>query len=162
MNDLNTTKYDNVKKSIRISLKYLAIIIVARVLWGFFSLSSYSNKNVYTPPYKPSINEIIVYVADSLNNRSPVWTDSVTELTGVILPDYKTIQYNFDFKINPLKYNIPKLKEIMDTTVFEASIKGEGFRVLKDSGVTIIYNYCDTGNRPLFKLVYTPDRYKGV
>jgi hypothetical protein len=162
MENLNRTKLDNLKGSAKSILKYIGIVILIKIVWSFVSFSSHGNKGAYIPPYVPSLNEMLVSVADSLNNKGVVWNDSITEFTGVTLPQSKAIQYNYQLKIDASKYNIGKLKKIMDTSVFNNAIKGEDCRTFKDSGVTIIYNYCDISNKFLFQCIYTPYRYKGV
>ena len=107
-----------------------------------------------------SIEKILSIAADSINQKAPIWLDSITELSGAIALPNKTLQYNYSLKIDAAKYNIPVLKKSAERTVFTTFIHGSSFALFKKNDVTAVYNYTDMKNNFLFKFIFTPNRYK--
>ena len=115
--------------------------------------------NNATPPDN-YINLQLIKAADSVNKIGHNYDDSMTEFISAHSLPNKIFQYNYVLKIDTNKYDIRKLKEIDEKQIFDSVIMTAAFKEIRDYNVTIIYNFIDMNQNPLYKLVFTPDTYK--
>ena len=63
-------------------------------------------------------------------------------------------------KIDASKYDMKKLKEFNEQNLSKNFEDTSATGFYKKNNITISYNYTDTGMRPLYKIVFTPDKCK--
>ncbi len=111
--------------------------------------------------HKPTINEILVASADSLNKRCPKQLDALTKITSVSVLPNKTLQFNYATEFDTTKFDMATVKEKVKAKLFDEFINTPSCKMFRDSSVTIIYCYNNTNGDFLFKEVFSPDTYKG-
>ena len=107
-----------------------------------------------------NILDMLNYTADSLNKNTSAMSDSITILENVVVLPDKTIQYNYALKLDAKKYDIHKVKRILERSIFDSIINVPSFKSCRDSSVTAIFNFTDIKMKPLFKIEFTPNEYK--
>ena len=98
--------------------------------------------------------------ADDLNKNSYTWKDSVTEFINAVVISDSEFQYNFALKIDTSKYDMKKLKVLNEENLFNNFKDTSATGSFKKNNITITYNYTDTNMHPLYKIIFTPDRFK--
>jgi hypothetical protein len=101
----------------------------------------------------------LIKVVDSMNKLIPLRVDSLTEYTGVQLLSLNTLQLRVKLNIDSSKYNLRKLKKLIDSTWFKEVIMGETLKDMRDNDVSLIYDFFDMNNDSMFTLKYTPATY---
>lgn len=151
------------RSNIKNALRGFAIFCVTYLVYKLM-ISPFHSNNVYKNNKSP-IDTNFIYTAlqtavDSINTHSNFWIDSITEFKNALVLPNKTLQYNYVLKIDTNKYNIRKIKELDEKNLFDNFIKTSSCKTFRDSSVTIIYNYTDIKMNALYKIVFSPDKYK--
>ncbi|MDQ6903611.1 MAG: hypothetical protein M3139_11425 [Bacteroidota bacterium] len=107
-----------------------------------------------------NITNILQYDADSMNRNTSLFSDSTTTLRDVSVIPAKTIQFNYTLKLDPNKYNMPKVKRVLEKNLLDSIVNSSSFKVYRDSSVIVVFNFTDIKMNPLFKIKFTPDNYK--
>lgn len=144
-------------------LAYIGYKLVSPVFYMNDRPKMYSQTNtIKTDTINTTFNitNLLVGDADSANRNPSAWSDSMIIFQNAVVTSKKTIQYNLALKIDRNKYNIPKVKRLMEKNLLDSFINLPAFKVAKDSNVTIVFNFTDIKMKPLFKIALTPDKYK--
>jgi hypothetical protein len=158
------------KKIIKNYFRYVGILIVSylgyKLIAPAFNMNDrpkmYRQTNTIKKDTVTSINikEMLEYVADSINKTPSSYSDDITTLqNAIVLPD-KTFQYNYTLKIDTQKYYMPKFKKIIRKALLDSFVNVPSFKTFKDSSVTVVFNFTNVKMKPLFKIIFTPDKYE--
>lgn len=159
---------DDKKKTLKNTLKGIGITWLAYLAYKLIFPSVQINDRVKMYQQASAIikqdtligNNELQYAADSINKNSHRWIDSITEFIDADVLPNKTLQYNIALKIDRKLYDIPKVKKLVEKSLSDSISTIPELRSFNVNKVTIIYNYTDIKKNPLFKIVFTPDKYK--
>lgn len=107
-----------------------------------------------------TLQALLEHFADSINKAPFLYSDSTTIFQNVIVIPEKTFQFNYALKIDTRKYDMPKLKKAVEKSLLDSFINIPSFKAFKDSNITVIFNFTNIKMKPLFKIEFTPDKYK--
>lgn len=154
--------FEILKKTGKFTLGIIIALIISKfILHNIFGVKTSreiisEQQKQYHEPLKvePNIEQMLLIVADSINKSCPLSIDSITDLKNVTLPNSKAFQYNLALQLDAKKYNLNKLKKIIDKEIISEFISTPVFKMLRDSNVTVIYHFIDKNGRLMFKSVF--------
>ena len=152
------SKNNTIKRFIRTSVLIFLVLILIRFL-NYYHHSNISQSDLRKIDSISFLTTLLLE-SDSMNKNAPMWTDSQTEFISAAVMNKNTFQYNFALKIDTTKYNMPKFREIMRKNIYDNFINTVQDSIFKAHNVSVIYNYTDTANNPLFKLIFNTDTNK--
>ena len=149
------------------AIRGFAIFCLAYLCYKFIAILTnynYGNNNhsakIYRQTDTVNIEDLLENTADSLNRTPSMYSDSTTIFENATVLPNKTFQYNYALKIDTRKYNIPKMKELTEKNLLDKITTIPSFKLFKDSSVTVVFNFTDIKMKPLYKIVFTPDKFK--
>lgn len=133
-------------------IKIAGAIVICTIL--FFTVY----KILFSTP--ASDREVVKFVK-GMNGTCPSMVDPETRLDKVFTFNKNNLQFNYTL-IHTLRDSlpIPALKKYMEPVILE-KIKNSGtLRKFLNKKLTWIYSYVDRNGEFIFKVTYTPDRFK--
>ncbi len=109
----------------------------------------------------PSSDKEVRKFVKGMNKTCPTMVDPETRLDKVLAFADNNLQFNYTL-VHMIKDSlpIPRLKSYMEPVIIDKIMRSGSLRKLLDKKLTWIYSYNDKNGDFIFKVTYTPDRFK--
>ena len=110
---------------------------------------------------KPTIDKVLVEVANTMNKTLPMMFDADTRGDNIMALPNKTLVYNYTL-VNYENGMIDTVvvKNALEPNIINGIKTSPEMKYLRDNNVTFQYRYKDKNGNYMFSIIVTPERYK--
>jgi hypothetical protein len=93
------------------------------------------------------------------NTACPIMISNDIRMVGVTILSNNTVQYDFTLiHVQKERIDVTALKKSVENEIVSSSKGNPSLEAFRDNGSTVIYNYKDSNEKELFKIILTPEK----
>ncbi|WP_268846996.1 hypothetical protein [Flavobacterium aestivum] len=140
-------KQINRKLLIRKIVKIVVVVALVSVAQYYYS----KNK---------SVGKELTALVENYNKACPMMISNDIRMESVNTLPHNTVQYDFTLvRVQKESIKVEDLKKSVEKEIMAGSKTNPSLEAFRDNNSTVIYNYMDSNQKELFKIVLTPDMY---
>lgn len=135
----------------KLLIRKIIQIIVVVILIGIAQHYYFENKTVGTE---------LTALVTKYNTACPIMISNDIRMESVKDLSNNTVQYDFTLvHVQKERIDVTALKKSVENEILSSSKTNPSLEIFRDNESTVIYNYKDSDENELFKIILTPEMY---